>query len=216
MANPTNSLLQYARFHGIASDFINADPLKHVNESCGRGFDFFALPEDGLTALKDHFYHTQKIVEHGLHSEKLDIRREGARYLSSILRDTKANDIDEYWDKVLPAWGKHDNLKLEPPIFDPGNDNSLMPSKDPVRYSHENYSLHPPMDPPSDVCDANLSKYFTNTTNDIEKRITDEKLDCTKASLMCIQNARHVGNCTLDDLENLLETSLGIPRSFRR
>ncbi|PWY68422.1 hypothetical protein BO70DRAFT_300605 [Aspergillus heteromorphus CBS 117.55] len=208
MANQNDYLLQYARFHGIASDFTQIDPLRHVDQTCPSPRDPPPLPEDALSELKGHLYHSQEAVEQELHQGKLGIRKEGALYLSSVLRDSKTASTDEYWDKLLPAWGRHDKLKLELPIFNSDNDTYLRPSKDPIQYSQDDYSL---VDLPCDLSKAELSKSLPDN-NDIEKQVRDERLDCTKASLMLIQDARRGDDYSLEDLESLLQTSLGMAR----
>ncbi|PYH65732.1 uncharacterized protein BO88DRAFT_490538 [Aspergillus vadensis CBS 113365] len=203
MANTNDvSLLQYARFHGIATDYTDLDPLQHVDDICDIPPDYLHPPDDTLSVIEQTIASSQQVIEQNLHPEMLDIRKESVRFLSSVLRDIKRDNIDDCWDEVLPLWDRYDDLKLEPPLFSSDNDTNLVLPAEPLRYSREESFLCSLEGLASDY-DNNLLSPLTHEAAIIEKRVGNEKLDCSKDALLLVQDARQAGNRPLD-LDDLL------------
>ncbi|PWY91724.1 hypothetical protein BO94DRAFT_512674 [Aspergillus sclerotioniger CBS 115572] len=200
------ALLHYVRFYGIASDYLDPDPLEYIDKASKIVPDFLRLSTDTVTTIQKQVEHHQQTVEKRLCHEKLDIRKESVRFLSSVLRDTKRN-IDDCWDKILPKWDRYDSLKLEAPVFSSGYDTDLRLPDEPLGYSHADYALRP-LDELSSDHEINPPGNTIHDTNTIDKKTIHEKLDCTKAALLLIQNARHNGNRPLSEIENLFRTPL--------
>lgn len=203
MANTNDvSLLQYARFYGIATDYTDLDPLQHIDDICDIPPDYLHPPDGTSSVIEQIFASSQQVIEQTLHLEKLDIRRESVQFLSSVLRDIKRDNIDDCWDEVLPSWDQYDDLKLEPPLFSSDNDSNLVLPVEPLRYSREDNLFYSLEGLASDY-DSNLLSPLIHEADIIEKRVGNEKLDCSKDALLLIQGARQAGNRPLD-LDDLL------------
>ncbi|OJJ77487.1 hypothetical protein ASPBRDRAFT_25154 [Aspergillus brasiliensis CBS 101740] len=202
MATTNNvSLLQYARFHGIATDYTDLD-LQHIDDICEIAPDFLNSPEDAVSLIEQNVASSQQLIEQDLLHEKLDIRKESVQYLSSVLRDIKRESIDDLWGKVLPLWDRYDDLKLEPPLFSSDNDTYLALPAEPLRYFREEDVLCSLEGLTRDY-DSNLSSKLICETDMIEKSARNEKLDCSKDALLLIQGAREAVNRP-PDLDDLL------------
>lgn len=203
MANTNDvSLLQYARFHGIATDYTDLDPLQHIDDICDIPPDYLHPPDDTSSVIEQTIASSQQVIEQNLHPEKLDIRKESVQFLSSVLRDIKRDNIDDCWDEVLPSWDQYDDLKLEPPLFSSDNDTNLVLPVEPLRYSRED-NLFCSLEGLASDYDSNLLSPLIHEADIIEKRVGSEKLDCSKDALLLIQGARQAGNRPLD-LDDLL------------
>ncbi|RAH57671.1 hypothetical protein BO85DRAFT_421531 [Aspergillus piperis CBS 112811] len=203
MANTNEvSLLQYARFHGIATEHTDIDPLQHIDGVCDIPPDFLHPLCDVFSVIEQTIASSQQVIEQNLHPEKLDIRKESVQFLSSVLRDIKRDNIDDCWDEVLPLWDRFDDLKLEPPLFSSDMDTNLILPAEPLRYSREENLLGSHEGLASDY-DSNFLSPLIHEADIIKKRVGNEKLDCSKDALLLIQGARQAGNCPLD-LDDLL------------
>src|ERR1700761_8435820 len=94
-AQHQSSLLQYARFHGIAVPA--KDPLSYLRTNT-----FYSRPIDIVRANG----------EWCLETEKLEIRRPEAALVSSIFR-SRSLDSQINWDALLPSIQRHDSLKFD-------------------------------------------------------------------------------------------------------
>ncbi|GKZ32639.1 hypothetical protein AbraIFM66950_002164 [Aspergillus brasiliensis] len=195
------SLLQYARFHGIATDHTGLDLLQHIDEICEIAPDFLHSPGDAVSLIEQNVASTQQLIEQDLHHEKLDIRKESVQFLSSVLRDSTRDNIDDLWDRILPSWDRYDDLKLEAPLFSSDNDTYLALPAEPLRYFREEDALCSFEGLTRDY-DSNLSSKLMCETDTIEKGARNEKLNCSKDALLLIQGARQAGSRPpgLDDL----------------
>ncbi|PWY64236.1 hypothetical protein BO83DRAFT_346874 [Aspergillus eucalypticola CBS 122712] len=203
MANTNEvSLLQYARFHGIATEHTDIDLLQHIDDICDIPPDFLHPLGDTFSVIEQTIASSQQVIEQNLHSGKLDIRKESVQFLSSVLRDIKRDNIDDRWDEVLPLWDRYDDLKLEPPLFSSDNDTNLVLPAEPLRYSREENLLCSHEGLASDY-DSNFLSPLIHEADIIEKRVGNEKLDCSKDALLLIQGVRQAGNRPLD-LDDLL------------
>ncbi|GLA35303.1 hypothetical protein AnigIFM63309_010706 [Aspergillus niger] len=195
-------LLQYARFHGIATDYTDLDPFQHIDDICDIPPSFLHPPEDAFSAIEQNIASSQRIIEQDLRHEKLDIRKEGLQFLSSVLRDIKRDNIDDCWEQVLPSWYRYDDVKLELPLFTSDNDSYLALPAEPLRYSREENILCSIEGLASDY-DSIFSSDMIHEADIIGNSVSKEKLDCSKDALLLIQDARQAGNCP-PDLDDLL------------
>ncbi|RAL15760.1 uncharacterized protein BO97DRAFT_421008 [Aspergillus homomorphus CBS 101889] len=208
MDNPTTfSLLQYARFYGIASSDSDVDPLAHVQESLEEIPD---LPLHTLSQFRDHIARVQTSVEQSLHHEKLDLRKESALFLASVLRKIEPSDIEGHWGSILPSWDRYDKLRVEPPILTNDQELQLPPLKNRVCYTQHDYHLVPLEEDRISDRDVILVGGLVNGIDPSGKGMKEERIDCTRDALLLIQNARTNRIRPLEDLEGLLRTELGL------
>ncbi|KAE8145701.1 hypothetical protein BDV25DRAFT_170291 [Aspergillus avenaceus] len=198
------SLLDYARYHGIATDYTTVDPLTKIEEFLPE-LDLPALPQDKLSDFQEYIYEFQRCVEDDLRKEKFNLRKEDARLLSSVIRQARAEKTDINWNEVLPAFNKDDELKLEVPIL--GIDSVLnpVPAKVPLRYDLDTFHFdaldEPPLGPEHDA----IIDEILREGEDMMRDIKAEKLRCSKESLLLIQRARKPAGFPFEEFEGLLE-----------
>ncbi|KAI9930537.1 hypothetical protein MW887_011291 [Aspergillus wentii] len=184
------SLLEYARFHGIAADFTSANnALEYVNQIHEIASEDLTSHEENVATFESHLSTVQSRIEQDLRKEKLDLRKEDARFLSMIIRDVKAEQIDIDWDSLLPSFNRIRRLKVETPILHIDSDTDILSLKKPVSYDHDDIELPPAEKYPRD-CQMDILDSFLGMADKTIGNMKMEKLDCTKDSLVMIQNAR--------------------------
>ncbi|GAB1199556.1 hypothetical protein APSETT444_008906 [Aspergillus pseudonomiae] len=140
MENPPEpSLLEYARFYGIARDFTAVDPLTYIDDVATET----PLPHDTLSEFQDHIYETQRNVEDKLRKEKLNVRKESARLLASVIQDARAEKLDINWDELLPKFSQADELKLPLPILHEDSIMETLRYTSPLRYDENVVEIRP-------------------------------------------------------------------------
>ncbi|OJJ37698.1 hypothetical protein ASPWEDRAFT_182542 [Aspergillus wentii DTO 134E9] len=203
------SLLEYARFHGIAADFTSANnALEYVNQIHEIASEDLTSHEENVATFESHLSTVQSRIEQDLRKEKLDLRKEDARFLSMIIRDVKAEQIDIDWDSLLPSFNRIRRLKVETPILHIDSDTDILSLKKPVSYDHDDIELPPAEKYPRD-CQMDILDSFLGMADKTIGNMKMEKLDCTKDSLVMIQNARKCVDLSLGDIEEPLGTLLG-------
>ncbi|KAL1852586.1 hypothetical protein Plec18170_005717 [Paecilomyces lecythidis] len=184
------SLLDYARFHGIAIDHRAVAPLDQVPPPHSSINDGFADPSDVPSIDPPVVHHS---LEQELRSEKLDIPKDAARFLSSLLRTASANpsgiDRDSFFSE--PHRNKH--LKLEVPLLKRnwGPATSLGCAE---RIALDPVKLQLPRENVSDEQDEGLAfpkKYF-DLSDSIWKEVSTERLDCSRDDLELLQRIQGV------------------------
>ncbi|PYI31984.1 hypothetical protein BP00DRAFT_315902, partial [Aspergillus indologenus CBS 114.80] len=196
----SSSVLQYARFHGIATSYTDVDPLEHVQESCVAVPD---LPLHSLSRFRDHLDKVHTSLEHSLHHEKLNLKKESALFLASALRRIEFTDIESDWESILPSWDRYDKLKVETPILTNDEEKTLPPIARSVCYGPGDFDLSPLEDKISDR-DVVLARGLVNGIDTSGENIREEKLECAKGALLLIQEARKSFDLRNEDLEDLL------------
>lgn len=192
------SLLEYARFHGIARDYTVINPSEQLGHSLKLPTDDPSVPEDKLKSLDKYLLTTQESVEKAIREEKLNVRKEDARLLSAVLRDVRTYEFDFNLEDHLAAFHRLDKLKLEPPIFTLDYETRLALPQSPVLYDTEGLNLAPLEEAP---------EYHFETlvkADEINEDIRNEKLSCTKKSFMLIQDAMKLGNVSSNHLDDIL------------
>ncbi|KAA8650950.1 uncharacterized protein ATNIH1004_003640 [Aspergillus tanneri] len=200
MENPQNHcLLEYARFFGIANNFTAVDPQSYIDESCE-----IPIPELKHSVVDRQFQGIQHSPEQNIFKEKLNIRKGGVRFLSSIIQAEKG---EIKWDDCLPDFDHVDNLRLETPILSAVHDTDMLLSRSPLIYSESDIDLQPLEVSTEDKPQS----HFLSNSNQAMEEIKAEKLSCTKDSLVLIQNAAQCSPPSAYELEELFssETRLG-------
>ncbi|KAI9039561.1 uncharacterized protein KD926_009286 [Aspergillus affinis] len=201
MGNPSkSSILEYAHSYGIASDFAAVDPLTYIDD----GFKI-PTPEPQSSPVPEQLQKAQQAITQALLKEKLDIKKEGARLLSTVIRDASARTEDINWTDVLPAFDRIERLQVETPIFPAEYDTNTMLARRNSRYKESDVQLEPLEEPPSV---AILPSRLADTIDESMDHIKTEKLRCSKNAFIMIQHAKNgvvpskyaVDNLLLDEL----------------
>ncbi|KAE8139085.1 hypothetical protein BDV38DRAFT_281252 [Aspergillus pseudotamarii] len=205
MENPQEpSLLEYARFYGIARDFAAVDPLTYIDETTSET----PLPRDALSEFQDYIYETQRNVENDLHKEKLSVRKESARLLASVIQDARAEKLDIDWDEILPKFSQVDELKVQLPILFEDNIVDTLRYTSPLRYDENKIETRPLDESCQKLEDEDIKADILAKADQVLKDIMPEKLKCSRESMLLIQKARDCGTLPFADLEGLLDNMM--------
>ncbi|KAE8392945.1 hypothetical protein BDV23DRAFT_170591 [Aspergillus alliaceus] len=199
------SLLEYARFYGIARDFTAVDPLTCVDETYHTASQTSPLPQNTLSEFQSYIYETLENVESDLRKEKLNVSKESARLLSSVIQQAKAETIDINWDNILPEFNRADKLKVELPTI---NTESIMETgqyRSPLRYDLSKVGIRPLNESCQKLKDEDITAALLAKADEVLKDTMPEKLTCSRESMLLIQKARDCGDFPFSDLEGLLE-----------
>ncbi|KAL2849540.1 hypothetical protein BJY01DRAFT_245827 [Aspergillus pseudoustus] len=197
------SLLDYARFHGIANSYLAIDPLGHVTH-LGRD----TLPEAVLSKYNDRLSDARAAVEETLRQEKLHIPERAGRLLASVICEAQTERAMVDWDDILPDFYRFGDMKLELPIF-PMEDDSKS-----LHYASHDIELQLSQNPykaadPNPDAAHPLSRLHANRIPLLEQ-IRKEKLVCSRGSISFMQNARDGGETPIKELLGELDGLLGI------
>jgi hypothetical protein len=191
------SVLDYARSHGIAFDFVAISPLKYIDQ-----ISDILSPRIQVNqrALDDY----TSALDSTTRTEKLDVSKDDALFLSTVLQEARAERTTSgiNWDSILPAH-RHDKIKLEPPLIKSDAELDLSSLKRRSLLDLNDIPL--PAEPAT-------STGCQNGLLDVTKEIQKERLECTKESLGLIQDAKRSGELSRRELEGLGDSCLGLGR----
>jgi hypothetical protein len=197
------SLLEYARFHGIARDYTAINPSEQPDQSLELPPDDPSVSDGKLKSLDKYLLTTQETVEKAIREEKLNVRKDDVRLLSAVLRDVRTHEFEFHLEDQLAAFRRLDKLRLEPPIFSLDYETRSALPRSPVLYNAEGLDLAPLEEVPEYQFGTLLKK-----ADEINETIRNEKLNCTKQSFMLIQNAMKLGNVSSNHLDDILANSI--------
>ncbi|EFW21080.1 hypothetical protein D8B26_002661 [Coccidioides posadasii str. Silveira] len=169
------SMLDYARFHGIARNHRAIDPLAFISPPLPSGLsgslkDTKGCPVLSLDQLREPGYQKQK--------EKLNISKAGALFLKSAIRPSSSDfrrSLD--WDNLLPDPRQIENIKQNPPLLRTDHENDMHLFRDMLSLDRMEVDL--PLEKIDDEHDEGLRfpSYVRELPNQIHDYIANEKLD---------------------------------------
>lgn len=196
------SLLEYARFHGIATNQTTINPLEYIDQILET-----SNHEDTFTS-GNHLSTTQAAIEQDLRGEKLNVNKNDARFLSTVVRSARAEHVDVNWDEYLPSMRRMEGLKAELPALTTHHETDMASLRKHTVFGRGGAasSLLKGCSPyPMEDCSGDIVKMG----EEVVKRIRMERLNCTKGSLIMIQNARRCGDGLSLNMESYFDTLLG-------
>jgi hypothetical protein len=196
------SLLEYARFHGIAHDHTAINPNQQLDHSLKLPLNDPPVPEDKLKSLDKYLLTTQESVEKAIREEKLNVRKEDIRLLSTVLRDARTHEFEFSLEEHLAAFHRLTKLKLEPPIFSLDYETHSTPQR-PVFDDSEELDLPPLEEAPEYRFESLMKK-----ADEFNEEIRNEKLNCNKQTFMLIQNAMKLENASSNHLDDILANAI--------
>src|SRR5436190_9455489 len=185
------SILEYARFYGIAIDHEACNPVdcipvgdvEDIDVSLGDPIDGPHLDLPSASSL------TQ------LEKEKLSISRNGGIFLFSASKPPAIlhDESEKSWDECLPDRHRIKNMMQDVPIVK--SDHELDMRLFQSRISLESLELDLPLEIIEDENDEGLGfpSNFWEIPRQVQERVKREKLDCTREVLMFIQQIRDPG-----------------------
>lgn len=203
------SLLDYARFHGIAIDHQTITPLDQVPQPHESINDTLADPPDVPSIDPSKFHST---LEQELRSEKLEIPKDAARLLSSVVQAASRKSIDIDWNSFLPDRHRIRKLKLDLPLLKRDFDLSTSPAARAERIALDPVQLQLPREEVEDEHDEGLvfPKQYIDLSDRIWKEVSTERLDCSREDLELLQKATRVKKPDNEYIiEEILERELG-------
>ncbi|KAJ9292750.1 hypothetical protein DTO271G3_8449 [Paecilomyces variotii] len=209
------SLLDYARFHGIAIDHQSITPLDQVPQPHESLNDTLADPPD-VPIINPSKLHCD--LEQELRSEKLEIPKDAARFLSSVIQAASRKSIDIDWDSFLPDRHRIRKLKLDLPVIKRNFDLNASPARA-ERIALDPIQLQLPREEVEDEHDEGLvfPKEYGDLSDGIWKEVSTERLDCSREDLELLQKVTRVKEPDNDYIiDEILEIGVGVKgRSLR-
>ncbi|KAI9375507.1 hypothetical protein BJX61DRAFT_539790 [Aspergillus egyptiacus] len=195
------SLIDYARFHGIANDYTAIDPLEHIDDTFRIDSQTDAWLEEFKSEYETRLRDALVTLDDRLRREKIKLPKKSAQYLMSIIRESQAKAINIEWDDILPAFAFLDNSKFEPPIFtlERGSDGAI--SRWPLYYSFDDPELHQLLGSCQTADIATLPPSLRTNDTSLAEQIRREKLKCTKGAFSFLQSIMSDRGPTGQELE---------------
>jgi hypothetical protein len=188
-------LLDYARFHGVATDHQAIDPIHLAVSLLEAGSHDHGLPDPPDAPTLD-LHGSRNKIEDKLRNEKLEMGKDVAMFLSSVLAKIPLGGggglTDAEWDESRKRYCSVKDLKLECPLLT-------------AECEHEISTFgkrHHPDTVLSDLLlqekaeqtenDEGLSfpDYFWELPDEILTEVKSEKLDCSRNTLRVLQDVR--------------------------
>ncbi|KAL5364932.1 hypothetical protein BJX96DRAFT_168688 [Aspergillus floccosus] len=183
------SLLEYARYHGIASDFTAIDPSL-----------FFDPPQDppGIhqSQLPQDFDTPDELAQ-ALGKDRLNIRKDALRLLSSILRETRYDQTDINWAEILPPFNPARDLRVERPLFRIGAPIELPSS--PLRYDEENNDEELVESVANQPSTADALTESLDYGQRMAEQVEQERLNCSKSAFLLLQDVTRRRSAPLEE-----------------
>ena len=188
------SILEYARFHGIATsalasselrDYVSSDSLEDLEAGLrdpeSRLGNFEATISDVHTQVKSR------------QNERLEIGRDAAIFLSSIIKPVAAPPSLDTSSEFNQNRHRVKSLKMEPPILKTDHELDLRAFSGGI-ISLDPTKLNLPLEKLQEENDEGMSwpKYYLDLPMQMWERVKAEKLDCTREVLLFIQGVRSV------------------------
>ena len=189
------SLLEYARFHGVASDHLASYSIDH---SSLRAEALDIALQDPIGATHLNF----EGLDHArLQVEKLDIPRTGALSLSSVIQaaSLRGSEREPCYQEILPDRHYVRDLKVEPPVL--ATDHELDMRMVRERICLDRMDLDLPLDIIDDYNDEGLRfpNYFGARRTQLLETLNSEKFNCTREVLLFIQEIRRIIKPSLEN-----------------
>ncbi|KAF9893260.1 hypothetical protein FE257_011690 [Aspergillus nanangensis] len=195
------SLLDYARYYGIASNFTAINPARLVEEACATATP---LPQDVVSEFTDQLHDAQKCLDDDISHEKLDIRMDCASFLFSVRRDVQAQNIDIPWHAILPPFTSIDDIKLDVPLLATIDKDTDFLSTPPLRYQQDEIEIQP-LQLLSKAPDVAAPDGVTEDFDQLMEDIKFEKLDCSKKAFLVLQDMKKYRERPLKEMDALFQ-----------
>jgi hypothetical protein len=193
------STLQYARLHGLALDHRSIDPL-----------DFLPDLLDSELSISDCNIHTTSPLSFGaaekqaidarIQREKLEVGKDAASFLSSVLAEMSSAHIDERAEEWIASFPKHPTskeMKVACPLLTTEEEMYMHTFGRKNRRNFANDILDGAVCEFDQEATANANdeglefpNWFWELPDVLEEKIRQEKLDCSRGALQFLQKAR--------------------------
>lgn len=173
------SFLNHARFHSSATPVGASNPLEYFDQAYASENN--TLPNDKHpTGIKEKLLYLEKY----LHKEKLNLSKEDVLLLSAVARDARREHMDINWDNFFPPLLPTGELQTIGPVCMTHKEHGMSSRGHPVlnRFGMESSVLQE--NSPS------VSKDLSRHVESVIGELKNEKLSCSKKSLVLIKNAR--------------------------
>ncbi|RDW79016.1 uncharacterized protein DSM5745_05868 [Aspergillus mulundensis] len=195
------SLLEYARFHGIASDYLAINPLTHVDDTFGHGVD--DLLPNNLSRYSDRLQTARSALKERIRGEKIRASKGSARFLTALIREAQTGIVVN-WDDILPEFHRYD-AAVESPIFSLQRETDVNLSRSRLRYVVSDIELpHGSQDISSGSGPSPLDRMGTNGSRLLDEVKKNDRVRCSKQSFSLIQTIRSNAGPSVKELEDIL------------
>ncbi|KAL4961764.1 uncharacterized protein BDV14DRAFT_210983 [Aspergillus stella-maris] len=199
-----HSLLAYARFHGIASEYTAVDPFSQIDDTFELCSEDISLLQNTISDFKLRLYNAQSTLDKRLRTEKLGVSKDAARFLTSVIREIQTDTIVIDWDDVLPEFRRCQDAQVEPVVFSQERESDVRLSKKSLRYSIRDMDLggfHEPIeifDEPSPL------DHIRRNGVSLLEQVKRDRLKASKGAFSIIQCVQKDDKPSTEELEAIL------------
>lgn len=177
--NSTASLLGHPHFQTPDALVKTSNPLEYFDQTLASEKDTLSN-ERPLSGLGQRFLGLEKIN----HKEKLNVSRKDALLLSAVAWDARRKRTDINWDNFLPSLFRNEDLKTTVPTFE--THHVACPSLS-EKMGLQRHGMESPVQREGCPC---APRNFGSHVESVIGELKNERLRCSKESLVLIQNAR--------------------------
>ncbi|KAL4943744.1 hypothetical protein BDV06DRAFT_220908 [Aspergillus oleicola] len=201
-----HSLLAYARFHGIASDYTAIDPLSLIDDTFTLNPEDVSLSQHIRSECETRLRNARSTLDQRLRSEKLSVSKDTARFLTSVIREIKKDTIDIDWDALLPEFWRLEDLQVEPIVFSLETESDVRLSRRPLRYDVGKIEVESEIyEGPIEISDVpNPLDCLRGVGISLLEQVKD-KLKASRKAFSLIQAIQMAHGPSTKELEGLLE-----------
>lgn len=177
------SVVEYARFHGLAIDHTTEDILTHLSQLSTEfhpGENDLSLPDPDYTVFK-----------HDLQEPKLQLSREASMLLAESIKDP-CPVLD--WDHLLPRRHRIDDLKLEEPLLATDHETDVRSFKRSALRARDSHVLLAQLTPNKCCTDNDFEKEWDDIVSGrslgvVKEQLKQEKVHTMRDSLVRLSEA---------------------------
>ncbi|KAL4952668.1 hypothetical protein BDW69DRAFT_185192 [Aspergillus filifer] len=198
------SLLAYARFHGIASDYTAVDLFSQIDNPFKLHPEDVSLLQSTISDFKLRLYNARSTLDKRLRTEKLGVSKDAARFLTSVIRDTQTNMMDIDWDDLLPNFRRYQDVQVEPVVFPLERESDVRLSKKTLKYSIQDVDLWKSNEPIEIFDEPNLLDHLRGNGNSLLKQVKKDRLKASMDVFSIIQSVQKDDRPSTEELEAVL------------
>ncbi|KAL4800733.1 hypothetical protein BDV19DRAFT_396237 [Aspergillus venezuelensis] len=199
-----HSLLAYARFHGIASDYTAVDLFSQIDDT----FELFpkdiSLLQNTISGCGTLLRNARSTLDKRLRTEKLGVSKDAARFLTSVTRDIQTDTIVIDWDEVLPEFRRCQDVQVEPVVFSLERESDVRLSKKTLRYTNGDIDLGESNEPIEIFDEPSPLDHIRRNGNSLLEQIKKDKIKASKGAFSIIQSAQKEDRPSTEELQALL------------
>lgn len=231
---PEPTLLEYANFYGLATDFSAVHPHECISHAIKAAYDhnLDQNPEDFSSTFDTQLAAAQSSVENSIRKEKLSVSKHDAHYLSTVIKNARSTSLcktgtsaststsNNDWEKPhaeSQCCNQRGIQKLAVPLLRRGAGDyddgflDVKPSKKPSASlkCEDMVDLRHFNENEGELQqgeDLGFLDDLFREAGDIARKIQREKLECSRDALLLIQKVKQIENLNAKDVEGYFDS----------